>query len=171
MIKIIVKKQVLFNANLDGLDKEADWYTIVTLYNYEDIVANKLNELSKIPEYSEFIFGGFPGIKKTKEHYINKKGEYKIKNKNTKVFSNYCFVKCKMTPEIWNTLMNITGFSSIICISGRPVGTREEKIKEVKEMLKPEEIITGTKKEVEKILDTLGNDFVNKYNAKIKYIE
>ena len=76
---MIVKKQVLFNANLDGLDKEADWYTIVTLYNYEDIVANKLQELSKMPEYDKYIFDGFPGLKKIKEHYINKKTKKKQK--------------------------------------------------------------------------------------------
>ena len=70
---MIVKKQVLFNASLQGLDTEADWYTIVTLYNYEDIVANKLKELSKMPEYDKFIFDGFPGLKIIKEHYINKK--------------------------------------------------------------------------------------------------
>ena len=65
---MIVKKQVLFNASLEGLDKEADWYTIVTLYNYEDIVANKLKELSKMPDYNKFIFHGFPVLKITKEH-------------------------------------------------------------------------------------------------------
>ena len=59
-----------------------------------------------MPEYDKFIFDGFPGLKIIKEHYINKKGEYKTKYKKTKMFSNYCFVKCKMTPEIWNTLMN-----------------------------------------------------------------
>ena len=167
---MIVKKQVLFNASLEGLDKEADWYTIVTLYNYEDIVANKLKELSKMPEYNKFIFDGFPGLKTVKEHYINKKGEYKTKYKKTKMFSNYCFVKCKMTPEIWNTLMNITGFSSIICISGRPVGTKESKINEIREMLKSEEIITGTKKEVEKIFDILGDDYIYDNHVKLQYI-
>ena len=167
---MIVKKQVLFNASLEGLDKEADWYTIVTLHNYEDIVANKLKELSKMPEYNKFIFDGFPGLKIIKEHYINKKGEYKTKYKKTKMFSNYCFVKCKMTQEIWNTLMNITGFSSIICISGRPVGTKESKINEIREMLKSEEIITGTKKEVEKIFDILGDDYIYDNHVKLQYI-
>ena len=66
--------------------------------------------------------------------------------------------------------MNISGFSSIICISGRPVGTKESKINEIREMLKSEEIITGTKKEVEKIFDILGDDYIYDNHVKLQYI-
>ena len=66
--------------------------------------------------------------------------------------------------------MNITGVSSIICISGRPVGTKERKINEIREMLKSEEIIAGTKKEVEKIFDILGDDYIYDNHVKLQYI-
>lgn len=157
------KKQVLFNANLDGLDKKPEWYTIVTLYNYEDMVANKINEMSMMDEYKDFIIEAFPGVQKVKEHYINKKGEYCTKIKSKKILSNYCFVKCYITPEIWNTLTNITGFGSIICISGRPVSTSESEINKVKDMMKSIEVILGTEKEQDKIIKILGKEYVANY--------
>ena len=39
------KKNVLFNANLDGLADIPAWYTLVTSYNYESQVADKLNKM------------------------------------------------------------------------------------------------------------------------------
>ena len=40
------KKNVLFNANLDGLADIPAWYTLVTSYNYESQVADKLNKMA-----------------------------------------------------------------------------------------------------------------------------
>ena len=43
-------------------------------------------------------------------------------------------------------------------------------INEIREMLKSEEIITGTKKEVEKIFDILGDDYIYDNHVKLQYI-
>lgn len=152
------KKNVLFNANLDGLADIPAWYTLVTSYNYESQVADKLNKMAS-NDYKNVIFEAFPGTQLVNNYYKNKKGKIAIRKKYNKQYMNYAFCKCKMTPEIWNAIIGITGVGSIMCVSGAPVSTPEKEILKIRDSLKTiniyeDEIISDEKvKELEELLD------------------
>lgn len=129
------KKYTTFKVNLEGLESISAWYTIVTQYNYEQKVTNDINKIIKDNTYNGLICDVFSGIKEIKEETVNAKGEKKIKIKNEKILSNYVFVKTKMSVEIWAMLTNITGVSAILCTSGRPISTSENKINNMKLLL------------------------------------
>lgn len=135
------KKFTAFNVNLEGLDSEAQWYTIVTQYNYEQYVVNSINKLIEENQGNKFIFETFSGIVEIEQSYKNKKGETKTKIKNEKVIPNYVFVKAIMDVNAWNILTNLTGVSAILCTSGTPVATTDSKIKEIKQWLENTKLI------------------------------
>ena len=126
------KKYVTFNVNLEGLDDKARWYTIVTQYNYEQMVTNNLNKLA---QSNENIDHAFCAIKEEEYVTTNAKGQHVVKTKNVKMMANYVFVKAKMDVDVWTTIMNITGVSAILCTAGIPVFTSEKKINEIKKDL------------------------------------
>jgi transcription antitermination factor NusG len=129
------KKFIQFKVNLDGLETVARWYTIVTIYNYEQKVAGDINKLILEEALNGIAEESFCGIRETKEEYLNKNGEKKTKIKNEKVLANYVFIKTKMNPRVWAMLTNITGVSAILCTSGVPVSTPDSKIAHIKEIL------------------------------------
>ncbi len=129
------KKYTNFKVNLDGLDKEPLWYTIVTQYNYENYVVNSINKIITEGTGNNLLLEAFSGVVELETKTYNKKGEEKIKIKNEKILPNYVFVKALMTIETWNMLTNLTGVSAILCTSGVPVSTTDEKIKETKNHL------------------------------------
>lgn len=131
------QKYTLFKASLEGLDDKPRWYTIITAYNYEQKVTNDLKKMAASPEFKDLVVDAFSGSKITEELYTVKSGEIKVKNKTDKVFMNYVFVKSTMDAKMWNTLMNITGVSGILCVAGRPVYTDDNKIEETRAMLSP----------------------------------
>ena len=126
------KKFTQFRVNVTGLEDKHRWYIIVTQYNYEQYVTNSLLRIIEEGGLNGAVAEAFSGIKETEETYINSKGVSKIKIKNEKVFSNYVFVKTKLTPEIWNELMNLTGVASMLCVSGTPVSSTEQEITRAK---------------------------------------
>ncbi len=132
------KKYILFNVNLEGLNDIPRWYTLTTGYNYEQKVAKDLIKKSKMPEYNGKIIDAFSGVKEIQSFTTLKSGEIKIKSKFNKVLTNYAFVKAVMTPEIWNDIMGMTGVSGVVCVSGRPVETSEDKIKQTRQLVEPQ---------------------------------
>lgn len=128
------KKYNLFNANLDGLDDKPRWYTFVTKYNYECQVAEQLNKMAN-GDFNGIIIEAFPGVQEINEYHYNKKKEIKMKKKFNKQYMNYCFCKCKMSPEIWNAIIGITGIGSIMCTSGVPTSTDDKSIEKIKKSL------------------------------------
>lgn len=135
------KKYTNFKVNLDGLDKEPLWYTIVTQYNYENYVVNSINKIITEGTGNNLLLEAFSGVVELETKTYNKKGEEKIKIKNEKILPNYVFVKALMTIETWNMLTNLTGVSAILCTSGVPVSTTDEKIKETKKHLEAVKIM------------------------------
>lgn len=128
------KKYTNFRVNLEGLDTQPLWYTIITQYNYENYVVNSINKI--INENSNgLLIETFSGVVEHKEETVNKKGEIKTKIKNEKIFPNYVFVKAIMNIETWTMLTNLTGVSAILCTSGVPVPTTDKKILEIKNYL------------------------------------
>jgi len=129
------KKFTQFRVNLEGLETVARWYTIVTIYNYEQKVAGDINKMILDDALKGVAEESFCGIKEIKEDYFNKAGEKKTKIRNDKVLANYVFIKTKMNSQVWAILTNITGVSAILCTSGIPIFTPESKIDHIKEIL------------------------------------
>lgn len=130
------KKYTNFRVNLDGLDSEPSWYTVITQYNYENYVVNSINKIISEGTSNNLLLEAFSGVVELKNETVNKKGEVKVKIKNEKIFPNYVFVKALMTIETWTMLTNLTGVSAILCTSGMPVPTTDKKIDEIKNYLK-----------------------------------
>lgn len=123
------KKFTYFDVNLDGLDKQYNWYTLVTQTNYELKVSNSLRQI--INNNNEFIKDSFLPFQQYKEISTNKKNEQKIKYKYNKIMTDYVFVQCKMNVTTWNNLLNITGVKYILCISGTPVSLSSNELKNI----------------------------------------
>jgi len=126
---ILGKKFTYFDVNLDGLDKQYNWYTLVTQTNYELKVSNSLRQI--INNNNEFIKDSFLPFQQYKEISTNKKNEQKIKYKYNKIMTDYVFVQCKMNVTTWNNLLNITGVKYILCISGTPVSLSSNELKNI----------------------------------------
>lgn len=129
------KKFTTFKVNLEGLETIARWYTIVTIYNYEQKVTNDINKMICEDALSGIAEESFCGIKEIKEEVTNKKGEKRIKIRNEKVMANYVFIKTKMDARVWSMLTNITGVSAILCTAGIPIPTSDSKIEKIKTIL------------------------------------
>lgn len=129
------KKFTQFRVNLEGLETVARWYTIVTIYNYEQKVAGDINKMILEDALNGVAEESFCGIKEIREDYLNKKGEKRTKIRNDKVLANYVFVKTKMNDQVWAILTNITGVSAILCTSGIPICTPDSKIDHIKKIL------------------------------------
>ena len=121
------KKYTNFAINLDGLDQEENWYALITNYNYEQFVIDRINSMKE--NISDVVSEVFTPIE---ESVVEVRGKQKVKQ--TKVMPNYVFVKARLTTETWKLLMNVTGVTSIMCVAGMPSVISEKEIGRMKSL-------------------------------------
>lgn len=151
------KKIVLGSVDLTGISDDFHWYPVVTKFNYEERYINNIIETVKHTEYEELIKDYYAPIKYIKEKVKLVDGAEKDKIHKIKgCFSNYVFIKCKMTGTLWNLLRTTTGAAVVLSTGGIPVPLTEDEINNIKEKQKMEGF---TEEEKQQFIDKLVNKF------------
>lgn len=127
------KKYTNFTINFDGVDDKEQWYAVITNYNYEKFVINRLNFLNTNLG-REVISEVFTPIQlittKTKKNGIEK-----IKVKEENIMPSYVFIKTTLNLDMWKLIMNITGIRCIMCTAGMPTAISEDEIIKTKKLM------------------------------------
>ncbi len=123
------KKYTNFAINLDGLDQEENWYALMTSYNYEQYVVDKIKSMND--NLDSFVSDAFIPIENVPVE-VKRKGQTKIEIKQNKVMPNYVFIKTRLSIDKWKLLMNVTGVTSIMCVAGIPSIISEKEINRMK---------------------------------------
>lgn len=92
------------------------YYTIVTMFNYEQKFVHDVNTSLENSGTEELIEDMYIPITSYDKQYINSKGEEKVRHVEEKLMPLYVFVKCTMTSELYSFLRNTTGCAAIMSV-------------------------------------------------------
>lgn len=155
--KYMNKKIVLGSVDLTSVADGFHWYPIVTKFNYEERYINNIIESVEGTEFEKLIEDYYVPIKYIKDKVKLVDGHEKDKIHKIKgCFSNYVFIKCKMTGTLWNLLRTTTGVAVVLSTGGIPVPLTEDEINNIKEKQKMEGF---TKEEQQQFIAKLVNKF------------
>ena len=148
----MAKKITLGSVDLENISPDFCWYPIVTRFNYEEMYINNIIQAVDGTDLQELISDYYVPIK-----YIKDSDEKKRVHKIKGCYSNYVFVKCKMTDRLWNLLRTTTGVAIVLSTGGIPVPISESEMNRMKEDQK----IEGFESEEaeKKFLSTVKNKF------------
>ena len=135
----MAQKAKLSSVNLSNVKRDYAWYAVVTLFNYEQAYIKYIKETIKKEDGT------------TKEKIRKQKGCY----------SNYVFIKCVMTSQIWNLLRTTTGVAVILTTSGFPTEISEEEIKKIRFDQRSEGFSPS---EIQEMIDENNRNYVMKVN-------
>jgi len=125
------KKNMLAKVDLSHVDEKPRWYTVVTLFNYEEKYIDNLLRSISGTQFEQLVTDTFVPIKETTETVKLKSGT-KQKIKKEKIYPMYVFVKCNMTEDLWGKLRSITGASVVLTTGGIPIPISEDDIDRMK---------------------------------------
>lgn len=146
------KKVILGSVDLTNVSPDFCWYSIVTRFNYEEMYINNIIQAVDGTDLQALIEDYYVPIK-----YIKDTDEKKKIHKIKGCFSNYVFIKCKMTDRLWNLLRTTTGVAVVLSTGGIPVAISEEDINDIKEKQKIEGF--ESKEAENRFLATIKNKF------------
>lgn len=128
------KKFISISVNLNGLQDKHRWYTVTTLYNYEEAFAKDLIESINATDVvlRNKIEDVYVPIKETVTQVTDKKGKVNSKVKKEKLYPNYVFVKVIMDEEVWFHLNHTKGCSTVLAHAGSPIPISEQEIDKIK---------------------------------------
>lgn len=165
----MVKKVSLGSVDLNSVPKDFSWFPVVTQFNYEEKYIENVMLATKGTHFENLIDSYYIPIKfiKKNEFTKNNNWEYKI-HKIKGCYSNYVFIKCKLTEDLWNLLRTTTGVAVILSTGGIPVPLSEAEMNHIKYNQRPE----GFEKEEEEKLMKKINRFQkeNFSNLKQEYL-
>ena len=139
--------------DLSQVKQEFVWYAVVTQFNHEESFVRNVVEGASGTFLQDYIQQCYIPIKYTKEKVEQKDGTLKDKVHKVKgCYSNYVFVKCIMTSEVWNFLRTRSGAAVILSTGGYPTEISPEEIEKIYEQQAPEGFDTeGTKEILKKV--------------------
>jgi hypothetical protein len=133
------KKIVLGSVDLSDVSDDFKWYTLVTQFNYEEKVLENIKDGLIATNQQDLVCDCFVPIKYKKETNLLADGTTSDRIRKTKgAFSNYIFIKCKLTETLWNMFRTTTGVAVIPTVGGIPVSVTEDEINRIKEIQKAE---------------------------------
>ena len=128
------KKVIL--TNLDNVGDDYEWYTIVTTFNMEEQYVRNVKEAVMGNELENLIAEYYVPIK-----YVfvkpKKEGNKPKIRKEKSPYSNYVFVRCKMTDDLWALLRTTTGAAVILTSGGTPIINSNDDINHIKKVQMP----------------------------------
>ena len=142
--------------DLSQVKKEYVWYAVVTQFNHEESFVRNVVEGASGTFLQDYIKQCYIPIKYTKEKIVQKDGMLKDKIHKVKgCYSNYVFIKCIMTSEVWNFLRTRSGAAVILSTGGYPTEISPEEIKKIRKQQAPEGFDAKEAKEVLKKVDVV----------------
>lgn|SRR5574344_2000103 len=127
------KKIVLGSVDLSTIPQKYCWYTVVTKFNYEEKYIENVQQAVLDTKLEKLISEYYIPIKYIKENVKLIDGSTKSKVHKIKgCFSNYVFIKCIMTKELWNMLRTTTGAAVILSTGGIPSYLSDSELKDIK---------------------------------------
>lgn len=155
---ILAKKIILGSVDLKHVPKDFAWYTIVTRFNYEEAYIQNVKESIMGTDLEQLVKEFYVPIKYIKEIVSRIDGTKRERIKKVKgSYSNYVFIKCKMTGNLWDRLRTTTGAAVILSMGGIPVPITDEEIETIRnaqcmEGFSTEEIVEKEKELREKYI-------------------
>lgn len=156
-----------FTINLQDVDPNPAWYTVVTKTNYEKKVAKDLQMGIKNAAFKDDIIEVVVPIKDVEETIPGRDGRQEKVQKTEKLFPSYIFVKARMNEEVWRYLRGVTGVSTILSVGGYLSTMSEQEIRKIKNycgLLEKEE--QAKKAELNREIEELKKKLKNKVGAK-----
>lgn len=149
----MAKKVILGSVDLEHVSPNFAWYVVVTQFNYEEKYIENVMLATRDSDFEELIDSYYIPIKYSKTFDTLVDGSKKEKIHKVKgCYSNYVFIKCKMTKELWNLLRTTTGASLILTTGGIPQALSDSEINHVRYNQRPEGF---RPEEAKKLLDSL----------------
>lgn len=158
---------IQFTINLQDVDPNPAWYTIVTKTNYEKKVAKDLQLGVKNAAFKDDIIEVVVPIREVEETVQGKDGRQEKVLKTEKPYPSYLFVKAKMNEDVWRYLRSVTGVSTILSVGGFLTTMSEQEMRRIKEycgLLEKEE--QAKKAEVNREIEALKKKLKDKIGAK-----
>ncbi len=156
-----------FTINLQDVDPNPAWYTVVTKTNYEKKVAKDLQMGIKNAAFKDDIIEVVVPIKEVEETTAGRDGRQEKVLKTEKLFPSYIFVKARMNEEVWRYLRGVTGVSTILSVGGYLSTMSEQEIRKIKDycgLLEKEE--QAKKAELNREIEELKKKLKNKIGTK-----
>ena len=158
----MAQKAKLSSVNLSNVKRDYAWYAVVTLFNYEQAYINNVKQAVSGTALKKLIKEYYVPIKYIKETIKKEDGTTKEKIRKQKgCYSNYVFIKCVMTSQIWNLLRTTTGVAVILTTSGFPTEISEEEIKKIRFDQRSEGFSPS---EIQEMIDENNRNYVMKVN-------
>lgn len=140
--------------DLSQVRQDFIWYAVVTQFNHEESFVRNVVEGASGTFLQDYIQQCYIPIKYIKEKVVQKDGTLKDKIHKVKgCYSNYVFVKCIMTSEVWNFLRTRSGAAVILSTGGYPTEISPEEIEKIHKQQAPEGFDTEGTKEILKKVD------------------
>jgi transcriptional antiterminator NusG len=127
------QKMPVIRIDLSSCPKQAAWYTVVTLYNYEKKYAEDLMKGVKNAGLEGKILDTCVAIRETEYTTATKSGKTNKKVKVEKIMPLYVFVKAIMDEQVWDYLRNTTGAHTVLAAGGCPSIMTDKEILKIKE--------------------------------------
>ena len=152
-------KMTAVPVNFENVPKDAQWYTIVTKFNYEQkFTKDLLASIKNLGLENQILEVVLPN----KEHYIkttDDKGKVKTKVTIEKLMPLYVFVKAIMNEKVFYHIRNTAGCANIMAAGGSLLVMTESEINNVKQQCglleKENQLIKEQKlKAIKEIIDT-----------------
>lgn len=142
--------------DLSQVKQEFVWYAVVTQFNHEESFVRNVVEGASGTFLQDYIQQCYIPIKYTKEKVKQKDGTWKDKVHKVKgCYSNYVFVKCIMTSDVWNFLRTRSGAAVILSTGGYPTEISPEEIEKISEQQAPEGFDADGAKEILKKVNVI----------------
>ena len=111
----------------------ACYYTIVTMFNYEQKFVRDVRTSLENSGTEELIEDIYIPTTSYDKKYITSKDEEKVKHVDEKLMPLYVFVKCKMTSELYSFLRNTTGCAAIMSVGNTLSTMNDSEINQLRE--------------------------------------